>query len=74
MLSLFFCSYTEVINITSAGRNHVLHSIISRDSESPLPLPDYAHMIPYKPKANSLPGEHPVPGNYKINNLYNENH
>ncbi|XP_045469062.1 protein suppressor of forked isoform X1 [Harmonia axyridis] len=69
-LDLYPCSaqelksigYTEVINITSAGRNHILHSIISGDSESPLPMPDYAQMIPYKPKANPIPGEHPVPG------------
>ncbi|XP_066255675.1 protein suppressor of forked [Euwallacea similis] len=54
--------YTEVINITGAGKNHILHSIINQDSEMPLPRPDYSQMIPYKPKNNPLPGEHPVPG------------
>ncbi|KAL3271951.1 hypothetical protein HHI36_022421 [Cryptolaemus montrouzieri] len=69
-LDLYPCSaqelksigYTEVINITGAGRNHILHSIITADSEAPLPVPDYAQMIPYKPKSNPLPGDHPVPG------------
>ncbi|KAK9876432.1 hypothetical protein WA026_012745 [Henosepilachna vigintioctopunctata] len=69
-LDLYPCSppelksigYTEVINITGASRNHILHSIITADSEAPLPVPDYAQMIPYKPKSNPLPGEHPVPG------------
>ncbi|XP_050315851.1 protein suppressor of forked [Anthonomus grandis grandis] len=55
--------YTEVINITgAAGMNHILHSIISQEIEMPLPKPDYAQMVPYKPKTNPLPGEHPVPG------------
>ncbi|KAG5881074.1 hypothetical protein JTB14_020404 [Gonioctena quinquepunctata] len=54
--------YTEVINITGAGRNHILQSIIESETEAPLPIPDYSQMIPYKPKANPLPGEHPVPG------------
>lgn len=54
--------YTEVINITGVGKNSVLHSIISGDREMPLPTPDYSQMIPYKPKSNPIPGEHPVPG------------
>ncbi|XP_076256527.1 cleavage stimulation factor subunit su(f) isoform X2 [Rhynchophorus ferrugineus] len=69
-LDLFPCSpqelksigYTEVINITGAGKSHILQSIINQDIEMPLPTPDYSQMIPYKPKANPLPGEHPVPG------------
>ncbi|XP_018561901.1 protein suppressor of forked [Anoplophora glabripennis] len=69
-LDLFPCTpqelksigYTEVINITGAGRNHILQSIIESDNELPLPLPDYSQMIPYKPKSNALPGEHPVSG------------
>ncbi|KAJ8921154.1 hypothetical protein NQ315_013626 [Exocentrus adspersus] len=70
-LDLFPCSpqelksigYTEVINITgAAGKNHILQSIIESESELPLPVPDYSQMIPYKPKSNALPGEHPVPG------------
>ncbi|XP_060533949.1 protein suppressor of forked isoform X1 [Cylas formicarius] len=70
-LDLFPCTsqelktigYTEVINITgAAGKNHILQSIINSNLEAPLPVPDYSQMIPYKPKANPLPGEHPVPG------------
>lgn len=58
-----FYSYTEVINITgAAGKNHILQSIIQSDNDLPVPVPDYSQMIPYKPKANPLPGEHPVPG------------
>ncbi|KAJ8971490.1 hypothetical protein NQ314_000675 [Rhamnusium bicolor] len=58
----FLDFYTEVINITGAGKNHILQSIIESDSDSLLPVPDYSQMIPYKPKSNALPGEHPVPG------------
>lgn len=69
-LDLFPCTaqelksigYTEVINITGAGKNHILQSIIESDTELPLPVPDYSQMVPYKPKSNPLPGEHPVPG------------
>ncbi|CAH1114072.1 unnamed protein product [Psylliodes chrysocephalus] len=70
-LDLFPCTpqelksigYTEVINITgAAGKNHILQSIIESEPDLPLPVPDYSQMIPYKPKTNSLPGEHPVPG------------
>ncbi|CAG9829606.1 unnamed protein product [Diabrotica balteata] len=70
-LDLFPCTpqelksigYTEVINITgAAGKNHILQSIIEFEPDLPLPVPDYSQMIPYKPKAKALPGEHPVPG------------
>lgn len=54
--------YTEVINITGAGKYHVLQSIINNDDDTAIPRPDTSQMIPYKPKANPLPGEHPVPG------------
>lgn len=29
-----------------------------------LPRPDISQMIPYKPKVNPLPGEHPVSGKF----------
>ncbi|CAG9853884.1 unnamed protein product [Phyllotreta striolata] len=69
-LDLFPCTpqelksigYTEVINVTGAAKNHILQSIIESEPDLPLPIPDYSQMIPYKPKANPLPGEHPVPG------------
>lgn len=64
---LFFDRYTEVINITgAAGKNHFLQSIIESDNEMLVPLPDYSQMIPYKPKTNPLPGEHPVSGENKL--------
>lgn len=64
-MCLFFARYTEVLNITgAAGKNHILQSIIESETELPVPVPDYSQMIPYKPKANPLPGEHPVPGVY----------
>lgn len=28
-----------------------------------IPRPDVSQMIPFKPKLNAYPGEHPVPGN-----------
>lgn len=70
-LDLFPCSpqelksigYTEVINITgAASKNHILQSIIEFKPDTPLPVPDFSQMIPYKPKSNPLPGEHPIPG------------
>ncbi|XP_018329135.1 protein suppressor of forked isoform X2 [Agrilus planipennis] len=54
--------YTEVVTITGAGRNHVLQQFINYDEDNAIPKPDTAHMIPYKPKSNPLPGEHPIPG------------
>ncbi|XP_043289608.1 protein suppressor of forked isoform X2 [Venturia canescens] len=32
------------------------------ETRTVLPRPDLSQMIPYKPKVNALPGEHPVPG------------
>lgn len=61
-LKCYIYRYTEVINITGAGRNHILQSIIEKDADLSIPLPDYSQMIPYKPKSNPLPGDHPVPG------------
>lgn len=62
--TIVFCSYTEVINVTGAGRNHILQAIINGEDDTALPKPDTSQMIPYKPKANPLPGEHPVPGEF----------
>ncbi|KAI4455289.1 rna cleavage stimulation factor [Holotrichia oblita] len=70
-LDLFPCSaaelksigYTEVISITGAAKHsNALQAIINCDDDQALPKPDTSQMIPYKPKANPLPGEHPVPG------------
>ncbi|XP_037072313.1 protein suppressor of forked-like [Pollicipes pollicipes] len=32
------------------------------DDEKKLPRPDFAQMVPYKPKQYWVPGEHPIPG------------
>lgn len=32
------------------------------ESQSQLPKPDFSQMIPFKPKANAYPGEHPLAG------------
>jgi len=32
------------------------------EEEDKTSRPDFSQMIPFKPKANSYPGEHPVPG------------
>lgn len=38
----------------------------SNSSEAAIAVPDTAHMLPYKPKINAMPGEHPVPGKFPI--------
>ncbi|XP_017774407.1 PREDICTED: protein suppressor of forked [Nicrophorus vespilloides] len=54
--------YTEVINVTGAAKN-LLHGVLmNTDDDSVLPKPDLAQLIPYKPKFNPSPGDHPVPG------------
>lgn len=70
-LDLYPCSSVELrsigyIEVSSLGRNNP--GVLSRvqDTEevvAALPKPDISQMIPYKPKVNPLPGEHPVPGN-----------
>lgn len=59
---MFFFSYTEVVNITGTGRNHMFQQIIGAEDDTATPKPDVSQMIPYKPKAIPLPGEHPIPG------------
>ncbi|XP_065168695.1 protein suppressor of forked isoform X2 [Atheta coriaria] len=56
--------YTDVINISGCqSKNNLLCGIIKPvEDESVLPRPDVSQMIPYKPKFNPQPGEHPVPG------------
>lgn len=59
-----------MVNVTGAGKNHLLQAFITTEEDLTLPKPDTAQMIPYKPKANPLPGEHPVPGRIEINDLF----
>lgn len=69
-LDLYPCSPIELksigyIEVSSIARNNVGASPRTQDTEeviAALPRPDLSQMIPYKPKVNPLPGEHPVPG------------
>lgn len=53
------------MDVSSVARNSI--GVIPRvpdpeEAIAALPRPDLSQMIPYKPKVNPLPGEHPVPG------------
>ncbi|KAK0086162.1 hypothetical protein PV325_003667 [Microctonus aethiopoides] len=70
-LDLYPCSPIELksigyIEVSTLGRkNNVGTTPRPQDTEekiAALPKPDLSQMIPYKPKVNPLPGEHPVPG------------
>jgi hypothetical protein len=43
---------------------HPLSSAIldPEEESSNMPRPDFTQMIPFKPKAQAIPGDHPVPG------------
>lgn len=66
-LDLYPCSsaelksigYIEKVGIKSGVQQT---PIMAEDSTPTLPRPDFGQMIPYKPKANPLPGEHPISG------------
>lgn len=55
------------------GRNNIGGSLQRpADNEeviAALPRPDLSQMIPFKPKVNALPGEHPVPGQFNLEQL-----
>lgn len=70
-LDLYPCSntelrsigYTDVASIISKHNGHYGTSLaMLLEDEPKLPRPDITQMIPYKPKAKPLSGEHPVPG------------
>lgn len=53
------------MEVSSVARNSIGALPRVSDPEeaiASLPRPDLSQMIPYKPKVNALPGEHPVPG------------
>lgn len=70
-LDLFPCTSTE---LKSIGYNETI--IITgnsktnqqvqeeQETQTVLPRPDFSQMIPFKPKANSYPGEHPMGGGF----------
>lgn len=68
-LDLFPCTQPELksvgyheINSISTGQKVVQQNVEEEESQKVLPRPDFAQMIPFKPKANSYNGEHPMGG------------
>lgn len=69
-LDLYPCTPMELksigyVEISSVGRNSSCSAACTPDTEearAALPRPDTSQMIPFKPKVNPLPGDHPVPG------------
>lgn len=69
-IDLYPCSPIELrsigyIEVSNLGRNNPGVLPCQKDTEEiivTLPKPDISQMIPFKPKVNPLPGEHPVPG------------
>jgi hypothetical protein len=55
--------YSEVAS-TAVKSFHPLSSVIIdlEEESSNMPRPDFTQMIPFKPKAQAIPGDHPVPG------------
>lgn len=66
-LDLYPCSSAELKSIGYAEQAPLKTGVqqaqlVIEDSSPVLPRPDFGQMIPYKPKANTYPGEHPIPG------------
>ncbi|XP_065209066.1 protein suppressor of forked isoform X2 [Planococcus citri] len=75
-LDLYPCTHTELksigYNVVSKTVAKSIHSTSSAPNpdvvddtdqqQTHLPKPDINQMIPYKPKINAFPGEHPIPG------------
>ena len=59
--------YMEVSSVTRNSNGPVSKSLDPEEAIASLPRPDLSQVIPFKPKLNALPGEHPVPGK-KIDN------
>nr|CAD7195742.1 unnamed protein product [Timema douglasi]CAD7257461.1 unnamed protein product [Timema shepardi]CAD7403740.1 unnamed protein product [Timema poppensis] len=70
--NLYPCSAAELKSIgynevakTSVKSFHPLSSGVLLETEEEtnhIPRPDFSQMIPFKPKAQAVPGDHPVPG------------
>lgn len=63
--------YNEVTAQANKVSFHALTGNVLKDglddhepSQRQLPKPDLSQMIPFKPKREPYPGEHPVAGNY----------
>lgn len=76
-LDLYPCTSMELksigyMEVSNVGRNNSNSLPRSQDTEeviAALPRPDISQMIPFKPKVNPLPGEHPVPGKIRKGHL-----
>lgn len=55
--------YMEVSSVSRSTNGPLPRSSDTEEVMAALPRPDLSQMIPFKPKVNPLPGEHPVPGN-----------
>lgn len=49
--------YTDISGLGIKGSTQETDEVVNQ-----LPRPDFSQMIPYKPKANAFPGEHPLAG------------
>jgi len=59
--------YNEVLALSSNPNKQLLpvaaeNAETEEDEEDKIIRPDFSQMIPFKPKVNAYPGEHPVPG------------
>lgn len=71
ILSLRSIGYSEVAS-TAVKSFHPLSSVIidPEEESSNMPRPDFTQMIPFKPKAQAIPGDHPVPGMFANINMW----
>ena len=71
-MDLFPCTADELkaigyrdisTHVKSAVNPHIPRGLSMHDTqEKPFVKPDFAQMIPFKPKKKYIPGEHPIPG------------
>lgn len=68
-LDLFPCTHPELksvgyheISAITQGAKVVHQNQEEEDTAKVLPRPDFSQMIPFKPKVNAHPGEHPMGG------------
>lgn len=59
--------YMEVSSINRNIANSMPRPTDTEEVIAAYPKPDLSQMIPFKPKVNPLPGEHPVPGKSSFN-------
>lgn len=65
--------YMEVSSVARNSIGAIPRVPDPEEAIAALPRPDLSQMIPYKPKVNPLPGEHPVPGKRSDKSLFLSN-